>query len=174
MKNWLCPRGQMVHQQSKIFYRSGAGKLKRCQCWSIDYALFITVIFLVFLLHSCRISYSAGEPFVPEGIVSVSSLTSFYFSCSTPVEYLTLLVNHLSQMVHQQSKIFYRSGAGKLKICQWWNTDYALGDKWFTSRVRVVRDETMIIHSGKNRLPAEAGKPFVPEGIISVSSLTSF
>jgi hypothetical protein len=39
----------MVHQQSKIFYRSGAGKLK----------------------------YSAGEPFVPEGIVSVSSLTSF-------------------------------------------------------------------------------------------------
>jgi hypothetical protein len=31
-------------------------------------------IFLVFLLHSCRISYSAGEPFVPEGIVSVSLL----------------------------------------------------------------------------------------------------
>jgi hypothetical protein len=31
-------------------------------------------IFLVFLLHFCRISYSAGEPFVPEGIVSVSSL----------------------------------------------------------------------------------------------------
>jgi hypothetical protein len=59
----------MVHQQSKIFYRSGAGKLKRCQ--------FITDIFLVSQLHSCRISYSAGEPFVPEGIVSVSSLTSF-------------------------------------------------------------------------------------------------
>jgi hypothetical protein len=54
----------MVHQQSKIFYRSGAGKLK------------ITDMFLVFLLYSCRISYSAGEPFVPEGIVSVSSLTS--------------------------------------------------------------------------------------------------
>jgi hypothetical protein len=54
----------MVHQQSKIFYRSEAGKL-------------ITDIFLVFLLHSCGIFYSAGEPFVPEGIVSVSSLTSF-------------------------------------------------------------------------------------------------
>jgi hypothetical protein len=47
----------MVHQQSKIFYRNEAGKLK--------------------LLHSCRISYSAGEPFVPEGIISVPSLTSF-------------------------------------------------------------------------------------------------
>jgi hypothetical protein len=46
---------------------------------------FITDIFLVFLLHSCRISYSAGEPFVPEGIISVPC------------------------------KIFYRSGAGKLK-----------------------------------------------------------
>jgi hypothetical protein len=55
----------MVHQQSKIFYRSGAGKLKYSQC-------FITDIFLVFLLHSCRISYSAGEPFVPEDIISVS------------------------------------------------------------------------------------------------------
>jgi hypothetical protein len=43
----------MVHQQSKIFYKSGAGKLKS------------------------RISYSAGEPFVPEGIISVPSLTSF-------------------------------------------------------------------------------------------------
>jgi hypothetical protein len=73
----------MVDQQSKIFYRSGYN-----QC-------FITDIFLVFLLHSCRISYSAGELFVPEGIVSASSLTS-----------------------HLQSKIFYRSGAGKLKRCQ--------------------------------------------------------
>ena len=42
----------------------------------------------------------------------------------------------LGQMVHQQSKIFYRSGAGKLKRCQWWNTDYTLGDKWFTCRAR--------------------------------------
>jgi hypothetical protein len=57
----------------------------------------ITDIFLVFLLHSCRISYSAGEPFVPEDIISVSSR---------------------GQMVHQQNKIFYRSGAGKLKRCQ--------------------------------------------------------
>jgi len=40
------------------------------------------------------------------------------------------------QMVHQKSKIFYRSGAGKLKKCQWWNTDYTLGYKWFTRRVK--------------------------------------
>jgi hypothetical protein len=63
----------MVHLQSKIFYRSEAGKLKR----------FITDVVLVFLLHSCRISYSTGEPFVPEGIVSISSLTS---SNGSPVE----------------------------------------------------------------------------------------
>jgi hypothetical protein len=60
---------------------------------------FITDIFLVSLLHYCRISYSAGEPFVPEGIVNVSSRLR-------------------GKMIHQQSKIFYRSGAGKLKICQ--------------------------------------------------------
>ena len=70
------------------------------------------------------------------------------------------------QMVHQQSKIFYRSGAGKLKRCQWWNTDYTLGDKWFTSRVRYstgveeenkkhVSDETPTIPSGTNGSPAE-------------------
>jgi hypothetical protein len=75
----------MIHQQSKIFYRSGAGKLKRSRGYS---QCFITDIFLVFLLHSCRISYSAGEPFVR------------------------------GQMVHQQIKIFYRCRAGKLKRCQ--------------------------------------------------------
>jgi hypothetical protein len=69
-------------------------------------------------------------------------------------------------MIHQQSKIFYRSGAGKQKRCQWWNTDYALGDKWFTSRVRYsteveqenlkdVIDITLIIPSGTNDSPAE-------------------
>jgi hypothetical protein len=69
-------------------------------------------------------------------------------------------------MVHQQSKIFYRSGAGKLKRCQWWNTDYTLKDKWFTSRVRYstevkqenfkdVSDIRLIIPSGTNDSPAE-------------------
>jgi hypothetical protein len=77
----------MVHQQSKIFYRSEAGK-NQCS---------ITDILLVFLLHSCRISYSAGEPFVPEGIIRLYPR---------------------GQMVHHQSKIFYRSGAGKLKRYQ--------------------------------------------------------
>jgi len=46
------------------------------------------------------------------------------------------------------------------------NTDYILGDKWFTSRVRYstgveqenyknVSDETLIIPSGTNGSPAE-------------------
>jgi hypothetical protein len=73
----------MVHQQSKIFYRSGAGKQKGVRDETLIISsgghnqFFITDIFLIFLLHSCRISYSAGESFVPEGIISVSSLTSF-------------------------------------------------------------------------------------------------
>jgi hypothetical protein len=69
----------MVHQQSKIFYRNGAGKLKNNQCS-------ITDIFLVFLLHSCRISYSAGEPFVPEGIISVPSLIISSGTNGSPAE----------------------------------------------------------------------------------------
>jgi hypothetical protein len=93
MKHWLYPWVQMVHQQSKIFYRSGAGKLKRCQWWNTDYTwtichrgynqCFITDIVLVFLLHSCRISYSTGEPFedVRDEILTMPSGTN-----GSPVE----------------------------------------------------------------------------------------
>jgi hypothetical protein len=124
----------------------------------------ITDIFLVFLLHSCRISYSAGEPFVPKGIISVSS------------KKMSVLKHWLyprGQMVHQQSKIFYRNGAGKLKRCQWWKTDYTFGDKWFHSQC-FITDIFLVFLLHSCRISYSAGEPFVPEGIVSVSSLTSF
>jgi hypothetical protein len=164
----------MVHQQSKIFYRSEAGKLKRCQWWNTDYTLwdkwftsrvrgynqcFITDIFLVFLLHSFRISYSAGEPFVPEGIISVPSKTSF----------MSVMKHWLfprGQMVHLQSKIFYRSGAGNL-LC-WWTICPGGHSQCFITDIFLV----FLFHFCS--ISYSAGEPFVPEGIISVSSLTSF
>ena len=144
MKHWLYPQGQMVHQQSKIFYRSGAGKLKRCQWWNTDYTLEDK-------WFTSRVRYSTEVK--QENLKDVSDITLIIPSGTndSPAELdilkewsrktkkMSVMKHWLYprvQMVHQQSKIFYRSGAGKLKRSQWWNTDYTLGYKWFTSRVR--------------------------------------
>jgi hypothetical protein len=48
----------------------------------------MTDIFLVFLLHSCIISYSSGVPFVPDGIISVSFTSRVRYSTGVEQENL--------------------------------------------------------------------------------------
>jgi hypothetical protein len=118
----------MVHQQIKIFYRCRAGKLKRCQWWNTDYAFsqcFFTDIFLVFLLHFCRISYSAGEPFVPEGIGKTKKMSVMkHWLCPRGQ---TICPRGCNQCFI--TDIFLVFLLHSCRISYSW-------DKWFTSRVR--------------------------------------
>jgi hypothetical protein len=142
----------MVHQQSKIFYRSGAGTVYSSAAhtiflWSLHYLSWsLTLRHTTMTSLQDHITMSKALWGKVQRNQWNHKKDRHYVQWSKDKERRTNNMHNdqktktrlypRGQMVHQQSKIFYRSGAGKLKWCQWWNTDYALGDKWFTSRVR--------------------------------------
>ena len=144
MKHWLYPQEQMVHQQSKIFYRSGAGKLRRCQWWNTDYTLGnngspAEQDILQKWSRKTKKDVNDETLIIPSRINGSPAEQDILQEWSRKTKKMSVMKHWLYprvQMVHQLNKIFYRSGAGKLKRCHWWNTDYIREEKWFTSRVR--------------------------------------